>query len=208
MRAVTEVRGRAIPLDRPNVDTDQIIPAKHLKRIERTGYGPFAFEAWRQDPSFVLNDDRFDGANIMLTRENFGSGSSREHAVWALDGLGIRALIGESFADIFTNNCLQGGMLTVELPTEDIDDLMALVLDDPATEIVVDLESQTVDAPAASWSRHFEIEPFKKHRLQKGLDDISMTLEQVDTIDRYESQRDPSLPSTALRNSLNVRWKS
>ena len=122
MRAVSTVRGKAIPLDRSNVDTDQIIPAKHLKRIERTGYGPFAFEAWRRDPDFVLNDPAYQGARIMLTRQNFGSGSSREHAVWALEGLGIEALIGVSFADIFKNNCFQGGMLTVELPSEDIEE--------------------------------------------------------------------------------------
>jgi 3-isopropylmalate/(R)-2-methylmalate dehydratase small subunit len=187
MRAVSVVRGKAIPMDRANVDTDQIIPAKHLKRIERTGYGPYCFEAWRQDPEFVLNDPAYEGATIMLTRENFGSGSSREHAVWALDGLGIEALIGVSFADIFRNNCFQGGMLTVELPVADIDHLMDLATENPETEIEVDLGAQTV--AAGDWARHFEIDPFRKYRLQRGLDDIGMTLAYAADIDAFEKTR-------------------
>lgn len=189
MRAVSTVRGKAIPLDRANVDTDQIIPAKHLKRIERTGYGEFCFEAWRQDPDFVVNDPAHEGANIMLTRENFGSGSSREHAVWALIGLGIDALVGVDFADIFKNNCFQSGVLTVELPTADIDYLMALSTERPDTEIVVDLSSQRVSVPEQDWERHFDIDPFRKYRLERGLDDISMTLEYADDVMAYEQQR-------------------
>ena len=139
MKAVTRVQGRAIPMDRANVDTDQIIPAKHLKRIERTGYGEFVFEAWRRDPEFVLNKPQHQGGNIMITRQNFGSGSSREHAVWALEGLGIEALVGEDFADIFKNNCFQGGMLTVELPKADIRRVMAAGLRNrPLQEVPVD----------------------------------------------------------------------
>lgn len=189
MRAFSVVRGRAIPLDRANVDTDQIIPAKHLKRIERTGYGEFAFEAWRKDPAFVLNDERYAGASIMLTRQNFGSGSSREHAVWALTGLGIEALIGEDFADIFKNNCFQSGVLTVERRREDIDHLMAVVAADPSTELIVDLPRQTIEVADGSWSRAFEIDPFRKYRLLRGLDDISMTLEYVSDIEAYEATR-------------------
>ncbi|MGA8039674.1 MAG: 3-isopropylmalate dehydratase small subunit [Acidimicrobiia bacterium] len=195
MRAVSVVRGKAIPMDRANVDTDQIIPAKHLKRIERTGYGPFCFEAWRQDPDFVLNDPAYEGAKIMLTRENFGSGSSREHAVWALDGLGIEALIGESFADIFRNNCFQGGMLTVELPVEDIDYLIELTTNHPETEIEVDLGAQTVTA--GDWARTFEIDPFRKYRLERGLDDIAMTLEYAADIDAFEEARAVALGQTS-----------
>ncbi|MGA7227769.1 MAG: 3-isopropylmalate dehydratase small subunit [Acidimicrobiia bacterium] len=191
MRAVSVVRGKAIPMDRANVDTDQIIPAKHLKRIERTGYGPFCFEAWRQDPDFVLNDPAYEGAKIMLTRENFGSGSSREHAVWALDGLGIEALIGESFADIFRNNCFQGGMLTVELPVADIDYLIEMTTNHPETEIEVDLGAQTVTA--GEWVRSFEIDPFRKYRLERGLDDIAMTLEYAADIDVFEDARAEAL---------------
>lgn len=189
MKAFSVVRGTAIPLDRANVDTDQIIPAKHLKRIERTGYGEFAFEAWRKDPDFVLNDPRYQGASIMLTRANFGSGSSREHAVWALSGVGIEALIGEDFADIFKNNCFQSGVLTVERPKEDIDHLMSLVLQDPTTELVVDLLAQTIGVSDGSWSRQFDIDPFRKYRLLRGLDDISMTLEYVSDIEAYEAAR-------------------
>jgi 3-isopropylmalate/(R)-2-methylmalate dehydratase small subunit len=189
MRAVSMVRGKAIPLDRANVDTDQIIPAKHLKRIERTGYGEFAFEAWRRDPDFVLNNPAHQGANIMLTRANFGSGSSREHAVWALTGLGIEALIGEDFADIFKNNCFQSGVLTIERAAEDIDYLMNLVRENPETELLVDLLEQTISVTDGSWSRHFDIDPFRKYRLERGLDDISMTLEYVSDIEAFETTR-------------------
>ncbi len=208
MRQFSAVSGRAVPIDRENVDTDQIIPARHLKRIERDGYGPFAFEAWRRDPEFALNDNTYEGASIMLTRSNFGSGSSREHAVWALDGLGIEVLIGVSFADIFKNNCFQNGMLTVELPGEDIDHLMDLVRKDPQTEIVVDLPTQTVEVVGTGWKRSFEIDPFRKYRLLRGLDDISMTLEYVSDIEAYEQRRDnASFPSTAPSQQTNVRWR-
>lgn len=200
MRAVSTIRGRAVPIDRANVDTDQIIPAKHLKRIERTGYGEFAFEAWKKDAEFVLNDPAYDGANIMITRENFGSGSSREHAVWALDGLGIEALIGVDFADIFKSNCFQSGVLTVELPTEDIDFLMALATRSPSTGIVVDLDSQVVRVPNEGWERTFEIDPFKKYRLERGLDDISMTLEYEDDIVAYEQDR-PTWMAGAIQSN-------
>ena len=196
MRAVSVVRGKALPLDRANVDTDQIIPAKHLKRIERTGYGEFAFEAWRKDPDFVLNNPVHHGANIMLTRANFGSGSSREHAVWALTGLGIEALIGEDFADIFKSNCFQSGVLTIERPVEDIDYLMNLVRESPETELVVDLPEQTISVAEGGWARHFDIDPFRKYRLERGLDDISMTLEYVSDIQAYEATR-PSWMSGA-----------
>ena len=195
MEAVSNVIGRAIPMDRSNVDTDQIIPAKYLKRIERTGYGPFAFEAWRKDPDFVLNNADYDGAAIMLAKHNFGSGSSREHAVWAIEGLGVRALIAPSFADIFRNNCFQGGILTVELPEEDVDELMRRATDDPTTEIEIDLETQTVRA--AEWERTFEIDPFRKYRLQRGLDDISMTLEYDADVAAFEAQRSPLFPTTS-----------
>lgn len=208
MKAVTVVRGRAIPLDRRDVDTDQIIPARHLKRIERTGFGEFAFEAWRRDPGFVLNNPLYHRAPIMITRDNFGSGSSREHAVWALEGLGIRALVGTTFADIFKSNSFQGGLLTIELAAEDIDHLMRLTRDHPETELVVDLESQEVALADGSWSRTFEIDPYRKYRLLRGLDDITMTLEYTADIEAYEAQRHPLLPSTTRRVAGNVRWKA
>jgi 3-isopropylmalate/(R)-2-methylmalate dehydratase small subunit len=185
-------------LNRANVDTDQIIPAKYLKKIDRTGYGPHAFEAWRADPDFVLNNPAYEGANIMLTRENFGSGSSREHAVWALDGIGIEALVGVSFADIFKTNCFQSGILTVELPPEDVDYLMSLSESNPDAEIEVDLGDQTVATVNGTWAVRFEIDPFRKYRLQRGLDDISMTLELSADIHKFESQRTHPLPNTAV----------
>ena len=198
MRRVSAVRGKAVPLNRANVDTDQIIPAKHLKRVDRTGYGPHAFEAWREDPDFVLNNPAHEGANIMLTRENFGSGSSREHAVWALDGIGIEALVGVSFADIFKSNCFQSGILTVELSSEDVDYLMSLSQSNPDAEIEVDLGNQTVATIDGDWSVSFEIDPFKKSRLQKGQDDISMTLQYSADIEEFERQRTHPLPNTTV----------
>ncbi|MCI0679189.1 MAG: 3-isopropylmalate dehydratase small subunit [Actinobacteria bacterium] len=186
MRVVSVVAGRAIPMDRANVDTDQIIPARHLKRIERTGYGPFAFEAWRRDPGFVLNDPRYEGAKVMITGRNFGSGSSREHAVWALEGLGIQALIGESFADIFKSNCFQGGILTIELPGADIDFLVSKCRSEPETEIIIDLPAETVSLADGSWERTFQVDPFRKYRLLRGLDDITMTLEYEADITAFE----------------------
>jgi len=198
VRQVSFVRGKAVPLNRANVDTDQIIPAKHLKRVDRTGYGPHAFEAWREDPDFVLNNPAHEGANIMLTRENFGSGSSREHAVWALDGIGIEALVGVSFADIFKSNCFQSGILTVELSSEDVDYLMSLSQSNPDAEIEVDLGNQTVATIDGDWSVSFEIDPFKKSRLQKGQDDISMTLQYSADIEEFERQRTHPLPNTTV----------
>ena len=196
MEPVRRVAGRAIPLNRANVDTDQIIPARYLKRIERTGYGPFAFEAWRADPGFVLNDPAYEGAPILIAQQNFGSGSSREHAVWAIQGLGVRALIAPSFADIFRNNCFQGGVLTVELPQEDVDWLLARAGETPDAEIEVDLEAQAVRA-GPGWERRFAIDPFRKHRLLRGLDDISMTLECEADVARFEAARSPLLPTVA-----------
>ncbi len=187
MDPVSEVRGKAIPLDKAHVDTDQIIPAKYLKRVERTGYGDFAFNAWRADPSFVLNNPAYSGGNVLVTGENFGCGSSREHAVWALTGLGIQAVIAPSFADIFKSNAFQSGLLTVELPTTDVRYLMELASSRPGTEMSVDLESQTV--VAGDWSRRFEIDPYSKYRLLKGLDDISMTLEYEPDITAFEATR-------------------
>ena len=196
MRKVGKVVGNAIPLNRANVDTDQIIPAKHLKRIERTGYGPFAFEAWREDPDFVLNDPAYKGAKLLISRHNFGSGSSREHAVWAIEGLGVEALIAPSFADIFKNNCMKVGLLTVELPEEDVDYLLARSEELPESQIEVDLDSQTVRTNDGAWERHFEISPFARWRLMNGFDDIGMTLAYEPDIAAFEEQRSELLPLT------------
>ncbi|MDP6606273.1 MAG: 3-isopropylmalate dehydratase small subunit [Dehalococcoidia bacterium] len=196
MKKVEKVTGHAIPLNRANVDTDQIIPAKHLKRIERTGYGPFAFESWREDPDFVLNDPAYGGAKLLISRHNFGSGSSREHAVWAVEGLGVEALIAPSFADIFKNNCMKVGILTVELPEEDVDYLMARSEELPDAGIEVDLQAQTVRTTDGSWERPFEISPFARWRLLNGFDDIGMTLAYDTDIEAFERQRPNRLPVT------------
>ena len=193
MEAVRVVEGRAMPLDRSDVDTDQIVPARFLKRIERTGFGPFLFSEWRQDPAFVLNDERFAGATILLAGANFGSGSSREHAPWALEDHGFRALIAPSFADIFRNNCCKIGLLPVELPEESVRALMDAVLDDPTTTIRVDLEALTVTAPSVE--ERFEFDDFRRWCLLEGYDDIDLTLRHTDAIDAYESRRPSWLPT-------------
>jgi len=190
------VRGKVVPLNRADVDTDQIIPARYMKRIERTGYGQFLFDAWRKDPNFILNDHRYDGAPILVAGRNFGSGSSREHAPWALQDYGFKAIIAPSFADIFRNNCAKLGLLTVVLPQEDVDYLNARAEETPSFEVVVDLEAQTVSAAAGSWSRHFDIDPFVKDCLLKGLDDISLTLQQADAIAAFEAKRPAFKPVT------------
>jgi 3-isopropylmalate/(R)-2-methylmalate dehydratase small subunit len=196
MDAIKIIRAQAMPLNRADVDTDQIIPAQYMKRIERTGYGPYAFAAWRKDPNFVLNDKRYDGAPILVTGPNFGCGSSREHAPWALEGLGIRAIVAPSFADIFRNNCAKLGLLTVVLPQEDVDHLTARAEETPSMEVVVDLASQTVSLASGTWSRQFDIDPFVKHCLLNGLDDVSLTLQKADAITGFEGRRPAFKPVT------------
>ena len=193
MEAVRRVEGTAVPLDRSDVDTDQIVPARFLKRIERTGFGEFLFAEWRQDPSFVLNDPRYEGATILLAGANFGSGSSREHAPWALEDYGFRAVIAPSFADIFRNNCCKIGLLPVELPQESVRALMDAVLDDPATTLVVDLEALTVSAPSVQES--FAFDDFRRWCLLEGYDDIDLTLRHVDEIAAFEARRPVWLPT-------------
>jgi 3-isopropylmalate/(R)-2-methylmalate dehydratase small subunit len=193
MQSFTRHTGRAVPLDRSDVDTDQIIPAQYLKRIERTGYGEFLFDEWRKDPAFVLNDERFASATILLAGHNFGSGSSREHAVWAIEDYGFRAVIAPRFADIFRNNCTKIGVLPVELPQESVRALMDAVLDDPSTEITIDLEDRTVNAPAVQES--FPIDDYTRWRLLEGLDDIGLTLRVQHEIASYESLRPEWLPT-------------
>ena len=195
MDPVATVTSHAIPLDRVNVDTDQIIPAKYLKRIERTGYGPFAFEAWRQDPEFVLNRPAYAGARILLAGANFGAGSSREHAVWALQQMGLAAVIAPSFADIFRNNSAKMGLLTVTLDGDDVAQLMRRALDTPAAPLTVDLAAQTVSTPDG-WSRSFPIDPFVKHCLLNGLDAIGLSLEHEAEITAFEARRPGFLPVT------------
>ena len=193
MEPVSTIMGRALPLDRADVDTDQIIPAEYLKRVERTGFGEFLFDSWRKDPEFVLNRPEYAGATILIAGPNFGSGSSREHAVWALEDAGFQAVIAPSFADIFRNNCHKIGLLPVELPGESVRALMDAVLDDPSTEITVDLDAQAVTAEAVD--ERFEIDPHTRWRLLEGLDDIGLTLRHADEISSFEESRPSWLPN-------------
>ncbi len=185
--------GRAVVLDRADVDTDQIIPAEYLKRIERTGFGPFLFAEWRKDPDFVLNRPEHEGATILITGPNFGSGSSREHAVWALEDAGFRAIVAPAFADIFRNNCTKVGLLPVVLPEGVVRQLMGAVREDPTTELTVDLEERTVTGGGVR--ADFEIDDFTRGRLMQGLDDIGLTLRHADAIAAYEAARQPWLPT-------------
>ena len=192
MRPVTRIVSHAAPLDRSDVDTDQIIPARHLKRVERSGYGVFLFEAWRGQPSFVLNRPEHSGSEILLAGANFGCGSSREHAVWALLDAGFRAVIAPSFADIFASNAAQNGLLTVRLPEAAVQTLLDRCAKDPSTELNIDLESQIVSAPFAT--HEFEIDAEVKANLLAGRDAIATTLLQEAAISAYESGRPSRLP--------------
>jgi 3-isopropylmalate/(R)-2-methylmalate dehydratase small subunit len=196
MEPFKTVKGKVMPLNRADVDTDQIIPAQYMKRIERTGYGQFLFDAWRKDPDFVLNDPHYKGAPILLAGRNFGSGSSREHAPWALQDYGFQVIIAPSFADIFRNNCAKLGLLTVVLPQDDVDHLTARAEETPSMEVVVDLASQTVSLASGTWSRQFDIDPFVKHCLLNGLDDVSLTLQKADAITGFEGRRPAFKPVT------------
>jgi 3-isopropylmalate/(R)-2-methylmalate dehydratase small subunit len=197
MRPFTTHTGRAVPLDRADVDTDQIIPAEYLKRVERTGFGPFLFDSWRKDPTFVLNRPEHDGATILVTGPNFGSGSSREHAVWALEDHGFRAVLAPSFADIFRNNCTKVGLLPVTLPAETVRTLLDATTADPSVELTVDLEAQRVTG--AGVDAAFEIDAFTRWRLLEGLDDIGLTLRHADEIAAFERARPDWLPRVAER---------
>jgi 3-isopropylmalate/(R)-2-methylmalate dehydratase small subunit len=186
--------GRGVPLRRSNVDTDQIIPAEWLKRVTRTGFADGLFEAWRRDPSFVLNDRTYDGATVLVAGPEFGTGSSREHAVWALQDFGFRVVVSSRFADIFRGNALKGGLLTVELPQALVEQLWALVESDPASEITIDLAQR--ELRAGDLAAGFEIDDYTRWRLLEGLDDIGLTLRHVETVAAYESERPGWLPTT------------
>jgi 3-isopropylmalate/(R)-2-methylmalate dehydratase small subunit len=187
--------GTALPLRRSNVDTDQIIPAEYLKRVTRTGFADGLFAAWRTDPAFVLNDSRYDGATVLLSGPDFGTGSSREHAVWALQDHGFRAVLAPRFGDIFRNNALKGGLLPVVLDPEIVEQLHSLVEADPGIEIVVDLEARQVRA--GQLTAPFDIDDYTRWRLMNGLDDIALTLERADDIAAFEAHRPGWLPATA-----------
>lgn len=190
----TKQTGIVAPLDRANVDTDQIIPKQFLKRIERTGFGEFAFFDWRYledgvpNPDFILNQDRYRDANILVSGRNFGSGSSREHAPWALMEMGFKAIIAPSFADIFRSNCMQNGLLPVVLDSSEVDTVMARALRGSGYSATVDLESQTV-TDDQGLNASFEVDPFRKNSLLNGLDDIEITLDYEELIKSFELKR-------------------
>ncbi|MGI5213604.1 3-isopropylmalate dehydratase small subunit [Plantactinospora sp. CA-290183] len=187
--------GTAVPLRRSNVDTDQIIPAVYLKRVTRTGFADGLFNAWREDPAFVLNDSSYSGASILLAGPEFGTGSSREHAVWALRDWGFRAVIAPRFGDIFRGNALKEGLLPVELELKAVEVLWDLVESDPTTRITVDLAAREVRAGEDTWS--FPLDDFSRWRLMEGLDDIGLTLRHEADITAYEARRSPFRPVVA-----------
>jgi 3-isopropylmalate/(R)-2-methylmalate dehydratase small subunit len=190
----TKLTSIVAPLDRANIDTDQIIPKQFLKRIERTGFGEFAFFDWRYledgvlNPDFILNEDRYRNANILVGGRNFGSGSSREHAPWALMEMGYTAIIAPSFADIFRNNCMQNGLLPVVLGESDVDTVMARAMRGTGYKATVDLETQTV-TDDQGLSASFDVDPFRKNSLLEGLDDVGITLGLGEAIDSFEDKR-------------------
>ena len=187
--------GTALPLRRSDVDTDQIIPSDWLKRVERTGFGAGLFSEWREDLSFVLNHSERAGATVLVAGENFGTGSSREHAVWALTDYGFRVVISSRFADIFRGNSLKGGLLPVQLPADVVEQLMALVESDATAEVTVDLDRREVRAEGITAS--FDLDDFTRWRLMEGLDDIGLTLRHDDDIASFEAAR-PAWKPTAL----------
>ena len=208
MNTFTRLDGLVVPLDRANVDTDAIIPKQFLKSIKRTGFGPNAFDEWRYldrgepgmdnskrplNPDFVLNQPRYQGASVLLARENFGCGSSREHAPWALEDYGFRAIIAPSFADIFFNNCFKNGLLPIVLPAESVDRLFRETEANDGYRLVVDLAAQTVTTPGGEVI-DFDVDPERKHRLLNGLDDIGLTLQLTDKIKAYEARRKEQAP--------------
>ena len=189
--------GRVLPLRRSNVDTDQIIPAEYLKRVSRVGFGDGLFAAWREDPSFVLNQPAYDGATVLVAGTDFGIGSSREHAVWALVDYGFRVVIAPRFGDIFRNNATKAGLLPVRLPEDTVTALQDAAEADPSAEITVDLEAREVRHAGTGVKAPFEIDDYTRWRLMEGLDDIGLTLRHADDIAAFEAGRPAWLPVTA-----------
>jgi len=195
VEAVRAITGRAVPLVRSDVDTDQIIPSDWLKRVERTGFGAGLFSEWRENSDFVLNQERYDGANVLVAGPNFGTGSSREHAVWALMDYGFAAVLSSRFADIFRTNSGKTGLVVATIPQDAIQQLWDAIEEDPALEIVVDVEHKRVAAPAIGLDIAFEMDDFTQYRLVNGLDDIGLTLRHADAITDYEAKRPSWTPS-------------
>jgi 3-isopropylmalate/(R)-2-methylmalate dehydratase small subunit len=194
MDKFTVLSGLVAPLDRANVDTDQIIPKEHLKSIKRTGFADALFGAWRRDPEFMLNQPRYKGATILLGRKNFGCGSSREHAPWALMDYGFRCVIAPSFADIFYNNCFKNGFLPVTLTEGEVDKLFYEAASFPGFKLRIDLEKQTVSTVDGGQVMRFEVDAFRKYCLVNGLDEIGLTLRHADKIRAFEARRKTQFP--------------
>jgi 3-isopropylmalate/(R)-2-methylmalate dehydratase small subunit len=197
VKPLTMVTGRAVPLDRSDVDTDQIIPSDWLKRVERTGFGAGLFSEWRDDRAFVLNQPEFAGATILVAGPNFGTGSSREHAVWALMDYGFEVVISPRFGDIFRNNCTKQGLLPAQVDERFGHALLGAVLHEPTLELTVDVARGTIEAPAAGLTGSFPLDEFTRQRLLNGWDDIGLTLRHVDAISEYEQHRSSWLPTAA-----------
>jgi 3-isopropylmalate/(R)-2-methylmalate dehydratase small subunit len=201
MKPITIVTGRAVPLDRSDVDTDQIIPSDWLKRVERTGFGAGLFAEWRDDRSFVLNNPEYAGATILVAGPSFGVGSSREHAVWALMDYGFEAVVSQKFGDIFRNNCTKQGLLPVEVDPETATALIDAVTSDPELEITIDVARGTLEAPAAGITATFALDEFTRERLLNGWDEIGLTLRHSSDIESYETSRARWMPVSALKTS-------
>ena len=198
MEPVRVITGTAVPLDRSDVDTDQIIPAEWLKRVERTGFGAGLFASWREsDRDFVLNQAAYAGASILIAGPNFGTGSSREHAVWALTDYGFKAVISPRFADIFRNNATKAGLVPVTVPADVAESLLRAVEADPGLEITIDIERRLIAAPSAGIEASFPLDDFTQHRILEGLDDIGLTLRNEVAIDTYETTRPAWMPTSA-----------
>jgi 3-isopropylmalate/(R)-2-methylmalate dehydratase small subunit len=195
VRSVRVITGRGVPLTRSDVDTDQIIPSDWLKRVSRTGFGEGLFAEWREGSDFVLNQARYDGASILVAGPNFGTGSSREHAVWALQDYGFEAVVSPRFADIFRNNSLKMGLVPVVVSQETVDRLQVALEEDPSLELVVDVEARRFAVPAIGIDEPFELDDFTQHRLLEGLDDIGITLSHNSEITAFEHHRAAWMPS-------------
>lgn len=209
MKPLNQHQGIVAPMDRANVDTDAIIPKQFLKSIKRSGFGPHLFDAWRYEDEgqpgvdcskrplrkdFVLNQPRYKGASILVARRNFGCGSSREHAPWALEDYGFRVVIAPSYADIFFNNCFKNGVLPIVLSEDDVEQIFQMIAANDGFQLKIDLPAQTVSSVDGQFSRKFEVEPFRKHCLINGLDDIGLTLQHADKIKAYETKRIAAKP--------------
>jgi 3-isopropylmalate/(R)-2-methylmalate dehydratase small subunit len=197
MNPVRVVQGTAVPLDRSDVDTDQIIPAEWLKRVERTGFGRGLFSTWRDDRDFVLNQEQYAGATVLVAGSNFGTGSSREHAVWAIMDYGFQAVVSPRFGDIFRNNATKNGLVPVLIPAEVGEALMRAVEADPGLEVTIDVDRRTLAAPAAGIECDFPLDDATRERFLEGLDDVGITLRDADAIASYEADRPAWLPSAA-----------